>query len=106
MTKKPPQHPRKRACAKCAHKAKIITLWQREFQEFRVQAAENLEQAMSERDHYRILRDAASEASLRREADCLAIRTERDKVIDEMNNLIVKYNLPVLLRGSCGRRVL
>lgn len=131
---KPPQHPRKRACAECRKlEAKLseiqrlfdaglrvrdeltaeaaalresVSSLEGEFQEFRVQAAENLEQAMSERDHYRILRDAASEASLRREADCLAIRTERDKVIDEMNNLIVKYNLPVLLRGSCGRRVL
>ena len=41
-----------------------------------------------ERDRYRILRDAASEASLRLrvsnlklDADCLAIRAERDKAV-------------------------
>ena len=151
MPKKPPQHPRKRACAECDRfmaalqkerrehiKAIGLQIADRDALSEQVEKAEadltaalanceeqrrradkwiagserniewedlNKERAKieDERDRYRILRDAASEASLRRDADCLAIRTERDKVIDEMNNLIVKYNLPVLLRGSCGR---
>ena len=53
----------------------------------------------AERDHYRILRDAASESSLRREADCLAIRTERDRWKQAFEKLVIKYkyNLPVRL---------
>lgn len=135
VSKKPPQHPRKRACAECRSALALVqehlsgrkykslddalrnllqafvtmkgnaadecetrieitalresVSWlEGEFQEFRVQAAENLKQAMSERDNYRILRDAASEASLRLrmlnlklDADCAAIRAERDDVL-------------------------
>ncbi len=110
MPKKPPQHPRKRACKEleqngcpiCGRADKLIAWLRRrniEWEDLNKERAK----IEDERNRYRILRDAASEASLRRDADCLAIRTERDKVIDEMNNLIVKYNLPVLLRGSCGR---
>ena len=43
------------------------------------------------------LRDAASESSLRREADCLAIRTERDRWKQAFEKLVIKYNLPVRL---------
>ena len=66
-----------------------------------------------ERDRYRILRDAASEASLRLrmsniwlDADCAAIRAERDKAVTELQSYttirVVRHRISdaELLRGA------